>query len=322
MTRSVKDIKHVLTRDVDVDQSVDVKTLDAHVFSCLGAAQDAMEKEPLAGFPAFESAHIWNLIGCLSHSHKSIRKLLTGEQNPSAVDALAIARLQLESLYTLCYLLQSPESVRVFLKNAWKKKYIRFLLHREEHVNFKRFDEFYSKTGYELFEKLQGVSSVTAEERRKIEYEQLGYPFGPLPQLTDIPPFPTPGRIIPRIAEPNQRRMLERLYPEYEFLCSFAHGDTESVFFRSVADPRSRFRRMFSTSEMEYFYQTGVLEPPIMYSVLSAVQVATEIAARYPANIELYAEAAKAWALLSKGSLIALSVWEIRAKQVLGAIDP
>src|ERR1017187_7160883 len=107
MTRSVKDIKHVLMRDVDVDQSVDVRTVDAHVFSCLSAAQDAMEKEPLSGFPAFESAHIWNLIGCFSHSHRSIRKLLTGEQNPSAVDALAIARLQLESLYTLCYLLQS-----------------------------------------------------------------------------------------------------------------------------------------------------------------------------------------------------------------------
>jgi hypothetical protein len=320
MTRSVKDIKHVLTRDVDVDQSVDVKTVDAHVFSCLGAAQDAMEKQPLSGFPAFESAHIWNLIGCLSHSHKSIRKLLMGVQNPSAVDALAIARLQLESLYTLCYLLQSPENVRIFLKNAWKKKYARFLLHREEHVNFERFDEFYSKTGYELIENLQVASSVTAEERRKIEYEQLGRPFGPLQQLTAIPPFPTPGRIIPLISDPNQKRMLERLYPEYEFLCSFAHGDAESVFFRSVADPRSRFSRMFSTSEMENFYQTGVLEPPIMYSVLSAVQVATEIAEHYPANIQLHAETAKAWTLLSRGSLIALPVWEIRAKHILGAI--
>jgi hypothetical protein len=321
MTRTVRTIKHVLTRDVDVSQIVDVKTIDAHVYTCLETAQNAIDKQPLPGFPDAERAHIWSLIGCLSYSHKSIRKLLVGEQSSSAVDALAVARLQIESLYTLCYLLQSPENVQLFLKNGWKKKYIRFLLHREEHVNFRRFDDFYT-TGFELLGKLQGVSFVSDEERRKIEYDQLGHPFGPLPQLADIPPFPTPGRIIQRITDASQRAMLDRMYPEYEYLCSFAHGDAESVFFRTISDLRSRFRGLFSTSEMENFYQTGVLEPPVMYSVLSAVQVATEVAALYPTDIELHAETAKAWTLLTAGSLIAVPAWEIRAKQVLGAIGP
>jgi len=87
---------------------------------------------------------------------------------------LAVSRLQIESLYTLCYMLQSPANVRLFLKNGWKKKYIRFLLHREEHANLRRFDEFYTKMGFELIGKLQGVSFVTEEERRTIEYDQLG----------------------------------------------------------------------------------------------------------------------------------------------------
>ncbi|MGO9326452.1 MAG: hypothetical protein ACLP07_18010 [Terracidiphilus sp.] len=322
MARPVKAIKHVVTRDVDVSGMVDVKTIDAHVYSCLSAAQDAIERKSLPGFPDAESAHVWSLVGCMSHSHRSIRKLLLGEQNPSAVDALAVARLQVESLYTLCYLLQSPENVRLFLKNGWKKKYVRFLLHREEHVNLRRFDEFYSKVGIGLIDKLQGVSFVSDAERRKIECDQLGYPLGPKPLLADIPPFPTPGRVIRLIRDPNQRRMLERIYPEYEFLCSFAHGDSESVFSRSIADPRSRFRNLFSSSEMEDFYQKGVLEPPVMYSVLSAVQVATEIAAVYPADIELCAKVTGAWNLLTRGSLIAVPAWELRAKGVLGAIGP
>jgi hypothetical protein len=59
-----------------------------------------------------------------------------------------------------------------------------------------------------------------------------------------------------------------------------------------------------------------------MYSVLSSVQVSTEIAAHYPTNVELHATLAKAWTLLTSGSLIAVPAWEIRAKQVLGAIGP
>jgi hypothetical protein len=307
---------------VDVAQSVDVKTIDAHLFGCIFAAKDALECGALMGFPDFEKAHIWNLIECLAQSHRSIRKLLQGEQSASSVDALAIARLQVESVYTICYLLQGPENVRLLLKNFWKKKYIRFLLHREEHVNLPRFDDYYKIKGADLIDKLQGASFVTDAERRTIDYEQPGFPFGPRPQLVHIPRFPTPGKTIPLITDSNRRRMLERIYPEYEFLCSFAHGDAEPALFGSATDPRSRYRDLFTTGEMEKFYQEAVLEPPVMYSVLSAVQVATEIASVYPTNVELHATVAKAWTFLTKVSLHCVPAWEIRAKSVLGAVGP
>ncbi|MFY9853150.1 MAG: hypothetical protein WAK26_04640 [Terracidiphilus sp.] len=322
MANPVRLIKHVIANDVDVSHSVDVKDIDSHLFACIFAAKDALEGGPLMGFPDVEKAHLWNLIECLAQAHPSIRKLLQGEQSASAVDALAIARLQVESVYTVCYLLQGPENVRLFLKNSWKKKYIRFLLHREEHVNLARFDDYYKIKGADLIDKLQGASFVTDAERRTIDYEQLGFPFGPRPQLAHIPLFPTPGKTIPLITDSNRRRMLERMYPEYEFLCSFAHGDAESVFFRSATDPRSRFRGLFTAGEMEKFYQEAVLEPPVMYSVLSAVQVATEIASIYPTNVELHATVAMAWTLLTNMSLHCVPAWEIRAKRVLGAVGP
>jgi hypothetical protein len=96
MQQQVRTLKHVLTQDVDITKEVDVKVIDAHVFSCLIAAQKALDKQPLPGFPARESGHIWSLIGCLAHSHRSIRRLLIGERSAAAVDALAIARLQVE----------------------------------------------------------------------------------------------------------------------------------------------------------------------------------------------------------------------------------
>ena len=88
------------------------------------------------------------------------------------MDALPIARLQLETLYTFCFLLQSAENVRLFLKNNWKKKYIRFLLEREERRNLQRFDEFYMRTGQSLIDMLQGLSSVSDEERQTIEQDE------------------------------------------------------------------------------------------------------------------------------------------------------
>ena len=122
MQQQVRTLKHVLTQDVDITKEVDVKVIDAHVFSCLIAAQKALDKQPLPGFPARESGHIWSLIGCLAHPHRSIRRLLIGERSAAAVDALAIARLQVESLYILCYLLQSPENIRLFMKNGWSRQ--------------------------------------------------------------------------------------------------------------------------------------------------------------------------------------------------------
>lgn len=111
--------------------------------------------------------------------------------------------------------------------------------------------------------------------------------------------------------------MLERLYPEYQYLCSFAHGDSEAAFFRAVSDPQSALQSAVPSGQIEDFYQRQVLEMPRIYSAIAAVQAATEVAAIYPAQIDLLAAVTKAWATLARFSLLAVPVWEIRAKTVL-----
>ena len=101
------------------------------------------------------------MIDSFRHSHGSIRRLLAGERSASAVDALAIARIQLENLFTICYFLQSPESVRLHMKNAWKKTFIRFLLQRAEHACLQRFDQYFNHQAPEMIDRLQAISSVS-----------------------------------------------------------------------------------------------------------------------------------------------------------------
>jgi len=57
-----------------------------------------------------------------------------------------------------------------------------------------------------------------------------------------------------------------------------------------------------------------------MYSAIAAVQVATEVAAIYPEDVDRLAEVSKAWSFLVRHSLLAMPVWELRAKTVLPLI--
>ncbi|HYL93773.1 MAG TPA: hypothetical protein VEW69_11535 [Alphaproteobacteria bacterium] len=320
MKLTVNKIKHVLTTDIDTTQHAHVKELDGFVFTCISSAAAALGTAAPPGFTNFERDHLQLVVNGMRHSHRSIRNLLLGGPDPSAVDALAIARLQLETLYSLCFMLQDAANVRLFLKYGWKKKYVRFLLDREERRNLPRFDEYFSKTAAPFIEELRKRSGVTTEEKLTIEQEQIGTPvpagFVPVP----IERFPTPRAVIRAIRNSDQKDMLERLYPDYEYLCSFAHGDTESSLFRTILDSRLPFKNMLGSGQVEDFFQRQVAETPLTYSIISAVQVATEVAAIYPANVELLAKVTEAWNWLIKGTLYASPVWERRAKKILPLI--
>jgi hypothetical protein len=202
----VKDLVHLLTSDADITRREDVAVLDGFVNTCVASSSDALRNTRLSGFSEIDIMNLSQVVEGLQHSHGSIRKLLRGEQSASAVDALAIARLQMEALYTFCLLLQSPDNIRQFMKNAWKKKYIRFLLGREDHRGLVRFDDYYSGSGLQMIENLQFASSVTDQERRTIDIQELGPPFGPTPTLVEIEQFPTPGKLIPKLSNSDQKR--------------------------------------------------------------------------------------------------------------------
>lgn len=317
MKLTVSNIKHVLTVDIDPNQKVDVQKLDSLVFTCIAAAVDALEDAGPPGFNAFERNHLKLTISGMRHSHISIRNLLKAGAVPSAVDALGIARLQLETLFSICFLLQDPANVRLLLKSGWKKKYTRFLLDREEHVNLKRFNEYFNKTALPFIEELRKMAGVTDDEKITIEHEELGTPLPAGVALAKIEKFPTPAAVISKIKNPDQKSMLERLYPDYQYLCSFVHGDSEVTLFKTALDKRSPYQKTLTSDAIEDFFQRQVAELPVMFSVISSVQVATEVAAFYPGKVELLAKVTEAWNWLVQGTLFASPVWERRAKKLL-----
>ena len=165
---------------------------------------------------------------------------------------------------------------------------------------------------------LQRICNVTDAERKTIEKEELGIP---MPKgLTEAPiePFPTPGRVIKRVLDKDRKRMLIRLYAEYEHLSSYVHGLPEAITFKEIF---GKYKDRFPTGKTKDLFQKEIVGPPISLSWLAVVQSATELTCLYPQNIELTAAVAEAWNKLLNHWLIAKVVWEIRARKVLGSVQ-
>ena len=239
-----------------------------------------------------------------------------------SVDALALARLPLESLYNMCMFTEGPEWVDHYVRDGWKKQYEHFLLQREETKNLKRYDEFSNKTGPHHLGMVAQMLGITKEQIATVEHEELGTAMPAGMAKDEISQFPTPGKAINRIAKGcDKRRMLERLFPEYVFLCSFAHGLPDANLFKMMFNKDSRFRNFWSDDKLKNTFQKQVAQRAYTTSLISLVQSAAELTTLYPGDVELKAGVTKAWQEISRDSLLGKAVWNIRTKKLLGVLD-
>jgi hypothetical protein len=316
----VSDVARPLTTDIDPERSIDAPSLDRVIKKTVASVTDAL-KHPATGYTDFQRFHLSEIFSSLGHTHVSIRNMMRQtSKSPSSVDALALARLQLEGLYSVCLMVEDPSYVDVYIKNGWKDKYVRFLLQREECKDLKRFDDYLQRQAMPMLEKIRLVCGVSPEERATIDLDELGIPLPPGSPPSRIKRFPQPREIIERIKDSTRKQMLERLYPEYRYLCAYAHGSTESAMFKTAFFERSPYRTLLSEAQREDLFQKQVGLPALTFSCLGIVQASCEVAAFYPADIELKRSLIEAWNLFSDVSLLTIRVWEMRTKKLLGIV--
>ena len=171
-----------------------------------------------------------------------------------------------------------------------------------------------------MLENLQRLAGVTDEEKATVEFEELGIPLGIGIALARIKQFPQPMGVIDKIIEPKRKQMLMRLYPEYRRLCAFAHGSAQSSMFTTLFWERSPLKPLIAESQRQDIFQREVGEPALLYSSLSVVQCACEIATLYPSHVELKRSVIASWNVMLKVNLLCRIIWEIRAKAALGVI--
>jgi hypothetical protein len=319
---TVTSVAYVHTEDVDPEKHVSAIPINEAMNVAVVRAINALEN-PTRAYTDFQRATMQTSLRSEQSTHAAIRKVLGwGDEDPMSVDALALARLPLESLYNMCMFTESQEWVDVYVRDGWKKQYEHFLLQRKETKNLPRYDEYNEKSGPHHLSAVANIIGITQAQVATIEHEQLDTPMPASVAQNHIPQFPTPGKAINKLSKgSDKRRMLERLYPEYVFLCSFAHGLPDANLFKMMFNKDSKFRDYWSDAELKDTFRRNVAERSYVTSLLSMIQSAAEIAALYPADVELLAGVAKAWEEMSRDSLLGKAIWNIRTKKLLGVID-
>jgi hypothetical protein len=283
-------------------------------------AKDAI-KASLSGYTDLQRHILCEVLNSIQITHRTIIAVVTHCGGlPESVDILMLARMQLEGLYNFCLMLESPSFIENYVKDGWKKHYIAMLLQKEETKALRRFDEFSNVLAPKFLEEGRRLCGITEAERLTLDNEQLGTPLPAGMTRQKIATFPTPAGSITKIAVGDRRKMLERLYPEYQELSSFTHGLPHSNLLKGLLDPRSLHRKLFTETEAKDTAVKDVTERAFITSILSIIQCAAEVIVRLPGDIDLLAGVTDAWKVLSEDSLLGKKIWEIRTKGLLGII--
>ena len=319
---TVKSVAYVHTVDIDPSVVKSGAEWEGLANICVTAAENAL-KTPPRSYTPMQCTSLTDIFASMKATHRSIRRLVAlGDEKPESVDALVLARLQLEGLYTMCLLAEKAEHVDRFVKEAWKRQYVRYLLVREETKGLSRFIETQSDV-QELSRllKLARVWNVTETERLTIKYDELEKP-PPVGFVREpIRDFPTPGRVIKELPDGPKRAMLKRLYIEYQDLCSYAHGRPIAGFDKRVFDGRSPLRNMFQMAEIKRTFQQRIEADCQFYSLMSIAQSAAELTTLYPNDMDLTSAVIRAWKELLGAHIMANAVWNIRTKGLLGVVE-
>src|SRR4051794_39959783 len=122
----VSNVAHVHSDDVDVEKHVNAKPITEAMDVAVSRALDALDK-PTCDYSDFHRANIQNVFVSMQSTQRAIRKILKwGDEDPIAIDALALARLPLEGLYTLSLMFESSKWVDAYLRDGWRKQYENF----------------------------------------------------------------------------------------------------------------------------------------------------------------------------------------------------
>lgn len=320
---TVKSCHYVHTEDIDPEATkAGGDVWEGFVNVCAAAAEDALETPP-QGYSPYQRNSLTDIFTSMKATHRGIRHLVKlGDDKPESVDALVLARLQLEGLYTVCLLVESPTNVDRFTHEAWKRQYIRWLLDSGETQNLQRFAGS-GDNEYQRLMVMMQIWNVSEDEKLTIDYQECetGCPPGFVPRY--IGHFPTPGAVISEMPDGAKKTMLERLYLEYQDLCAYAHGRPVAGFGKNIFDERSplrtQFIEMWGEEQLHKEFGQRILGAAQIYSLLSVAQATAELTTLYPGNVELKMAAAKAWNELHNSHLLVNAVWNVRTKALLGA---
>jgi hypothetical protein len=308
------------TADIDMSATFAATETDKIINRCIVAVTDSL-RASTKHFTDDQRDHLSKIFFSMRHVHRAIRHMLISEgKDPVVVNVMPLVRVQLETLYAICLIVEDPNSLSLYLKDGWKKFYIQHVLMREESAGLPRMKAELEAHAASI-ERFRLASGVTIAEKQTIDEEELGIACPPGTVKAHIGQFPTPGAVLTKVREPDRKRMLQRLYFEYQFLCGLVHFSPPSIILSTLLDERQP-PYDWSTPRQKYeIFQRELTVPALGFDVLSVVQSCSEFVTIYPSDMNLVNAIADGWRHLTKSWLVGRVVWQIRTMKLLGALS-
>src|SRR5579859_5495153 len=134
----VRDCISSINTDIDLDAKWDARDADAAVNRCVAAATESLKCETTR-LDASRRVHLHQILISMKHAHRAVRELLRHEgREPLAVNVMPLVRTQVETLYSLCLIIEQPTALDFYLKDGWKKLFVRHIAMREECLTLPR----------------------------------------------------------------------------------------------------------------------------------------------------------------------------------------
>src|SRR5258708_1305250 len=322
MKKTVRDVAFRHTNDHTVGKPISGPLLEDHVSSCVARATAALERDA-SGYDTKQRHQMSDVFRSLLYTHRAIRRFLKDmtPNDPEAVDALALLRLQFEALFAICLMLEDAKYVDAYVQDYWRKRYVQYLLVREECSGLSSHDKYLTESPTFLT-LLRDYFGITPEQQATVDFEELGTPLPAGMTATPLRRFLTPGKVPDKIANPDKKRMLERLNVEYGYLCSFAHVLAEANLLKGLFDPQSTHRSDAGATHNDLAdkFQIMILSASNLKSCICVAAATTELTLSYPNDLELTASAMKLWNTICEANPLARIVRALRAKGALRLI--
>ncbi len=118
MPLRVKDYAHVHQTDFDYAGHRDSKEFDKIANVCVSRATEAL-KVPTGSYTLMQRDQIGDIFRSMLATQRGIRRMVNfeGPIDSETVDALLLARVQLESLFSLCLMLEDSSYVTAYVQD-------------------------------------------------------------------------------------------------------------------------------------------------------------------------------------------------------------
>lgn len=317
--KKIQDCVPPVSKDLALDVCQDTVETDSFVNRCVDAVTDSL-KVSVGLFTQMHREQLAQVFFSMRHTHRSIHDLLTNtHENPKSVDARPLVRCQVETLFAICLICEQPLWIETYLKNGWKAQYLYHLVMTQQCRDLPRFIAELDRH-VDALEAMRNLAEVSEEEKATIDADELGTPLPSGFQRKRISNFPTPGGVLAKIKRDDTKRMLLRIYPEYQFLCTYVHASPHGRCFRGLFDRRSPFQPDFTSGQLEEMFAKEIAAPAIMLDLLSIAQCCCEFVPIYPFDVELRAILTKTWNVLLEKTMIGRAIWDLRTKNLLQSL--